>query len=276
MYTKIIVPFDGSDFSARSIPVGQEVARATNAVLRIVAFGTTASHADSLSLATRSEAERITDVDVEWFADRVGSVVEAIRNELTKEPGALICMSSVGRSHVAPALGSVADGVLEETFGPLLLVGPDVTVDQFSLSGPMLVCTDGSDAANAILPIATQWAITLPVQPWVINVVDPDALRDPGDLARVDHHVNFARRVAHMMQHDVATTVQYEVLHSNHPARTIVEYATDNTASVIAMATHGASGLRRFALGSTTMSVVHHAPCPVLVDRSPQLPTDSP
>jgi nucleotide-binding universal stress UspA family protein len=67
------------------------------------------------------------------------------------------------------------------------------------------------------------------------------------------------------MQRDVATTVQYEVLHSSHPARIITEYASDNTASVIAMATHGAGGLRRFALGSTTMSVVHHAPCPVLV-----------
>jgi nucleotide-binding universal stress UspA family protein len=275
VYTQIIVPFDGSDFSSRSIPIARQLAKATNASLRIVAFGLTASHVDDLTLAARTEAARITDVDVEWCAERVGNVVQAISDELAKQPGALICMTSVGRPHVAPVLGSVAEGVLKESFGPLLLIGPHVREDQFTLAGPLIVCTDGSDTANAILPVAIQWSIAMPVKPWIINVVEPDAVRISGELAEdIGSEVNYARHVAHLMQRDVATTVQYEVLHSNHPARAISEYASDNTASVIAMATHGAGGLRRFALGSVTMSVVHHAPCPVLVDRPPHLPAD--
>jgi len=275
VYTKVIVPFDGGDFSARSIPIGRQLAKATNAPLRIVAFGLTAAHVEDLSLAARTEAARITDVDIDWCAQRVSNVVEAISDELAKEPGALICMASVGRSHVAPMLGSVAEGVLKESFGPLLLVGPNVKEEQFTVAGPMIVCTDGSDNANAILPVATQWAIAMPVKPWIINVVEPDAVRITGALAQdIGADVNHARRVAHTMQRDVASTVQYEVLHSKHAARAIAEYASDNTASVIAMATHGDGGLRRLALGSVTMSVVHDAPCPVLVDRPPHLPAD--
>ena len=39
---------------------------------------------------------------------------------------------------------------------------------------------------------------------------------------------------------------------------------------MIAMGTHRRHGVKRMALGSVTMSVVHHAPCPVLaVPRQP-------
>jgi nucleotide-binding universal stress UspA family protein len=41
---------------------------------------------------------------------------------------------------------------------------------------------------------------------------------------------------------------------------------------MIAMATHGRSGLTRISLGSVASDVVRHAPCPVLVSR----PTDGP
>ena len=275
MYTRIIVPFDGSDFSARSIPVARQVAIATDAPLKLVAFGITASEVDDLYDAVSAEVERINDIEVDWSVQRVTNVVGAIADELVEEPGALICMASVGRSHVAPVLGSIAEGVLQETFGPLLLVGPHVQEKRFVTTGPMLVCTDGSDTANAILRVAAQWAIAMPFEPWVINVLESDGARIEGDLVGdIGPDAIYARHVAHELQRDIERTVQYEVLHSNHPARAIAEYAADNSASLIAMATHGASGVRRVVLGSVTMSVVHHAPCPVLVDRPLHLPVD--
>ena len=275
MYTRIIVPFDGSDFSARSIPVAHQMAIATDAPLKIVGFGITASHVDNLYDALSAEAELITDIQVDWSVQRVTDVVRAIADELVEEPGALICMASVGRSHVAPVLGSIAEGVLHETMGPLLLVGPQVQEGRFATSGPMLVCTDGSDTAEAILPIAAQWAIAMPFEPWIINVFESDRARIASDVAGdIGPDAVRARHVAHELQRDIERIVQYEVLHSNHPARAIAEYAADNSASLIAMATHGTSGVRRVVLGSVTMSVVHHAPCPVLVDRPPHLPVN--
>jgi nucleotide-binding universal stress UspA family protein len=273
VYTRIIVPFDGSDFSARSIPVAHQLAIATDAPLKIVGFGITASHVDDLYDALGAEAERITDIEVDWSVQRVTNVVRAIADELVEEPGSLICMSSVGRSHVAPVLGSVAEGVLHETFGPLLLVGPHVQEKRFVTAGPMLVCTDGSDTAKAIMPVAAQWAIAMPFDPWVINVFESNRAPIASDVAGdIGPDAVRARHVAHELQREIERTVQYEVLHSNNPARAIADYAADNSASLIAMATHGASGVRRVVLGSVTMSVVHQAPCPVLVDRPPHLP----
>ena len=272
MYTQIIVPFDGGDFSARSINVARNVARLMNAPIKIVAFALTASHATDLKVAVVEEVAAITDVAVTWEVRKVGNVVLAIANELAEEPGSLICMCSVGRAHSAPLLGSVAEGVLQETFGPVLLVGPHAQTDEFAPDGVMVVCTDGSSAAEEILPIAAQWAITLPLEPWVINVNDPDAQHlSPEVQIDIGTESTYSWHVGRGLQKQIGRTVQHDVLHSSSAARAISAFADEKKATMIAMSTHGATGLRRVALGSVTMAVVHRAPCPVLVHRAPHL-----
>lgn len=61
-----------------------------------------------------------------------------------------------------------------------------------------------------------------------------------------------------------------------HPAEMIVEMATTKGAGLIAMATHGWGGLRRWALGSVTDKVIHAAPAPVFVVRSTLDPAPAP
>jgi nucleotide-binding universal stress UspA family protein len=247
-----------------------------NAPMKIVSFSLTAQHAKDLETAVRAEVDAITGVSVAWQVRKVDNVVVEIAKELAENPGALICMGSVGRSHSAPVLGSVAEGVLKETFGPLLLVGPHSKIDEFSARGAMVVCTDGSATANEILPIAAQWAITLPLEPWVINVQDPGPPVISGELqSDIGTDAIGAWRVAHSLQQQIGRTVQHDVLHDSSPARAIAAFAADRKATMIAMSTHGASGLRRVALGSVAMAVVHRATCPVLVHRPPHLPPPS-
>ena len=273
VYSKIIVPFDGGDFSARSISVARNVARLMHAPLKIVSFALTASHGDDLKVAAREEAQAVTDVPVTWQVRTVDDIVDAISKELAEEPGALICMSSVGRPRSAPVLGSVAEGVLSETFGPVLLVGPHAQTHAFSSSGTMVVCTDGSSAGLGIVPIAAQWLITLPLEPWVINVRDPDGMRVSPELQNdVGTDSTYAWHVAHDLKRQIGRTVQHDVLHAASAARAIAAFAEEKKATMIAMSTHGATGLRRVALGSVTMAVVHRALCPVLVHRPPHLP----
>ena len=273
MYTKIVIPFAGGDFSARSITVGRQLARLMNAPMEIVSFALTESHANDLRAAVREEASAVTDVNLTWQVRKVSNVVLEISKVLTEEPGALICMCSVGRSHSAPVLGSVAEGVLKETFGPLLLIGPRARVDEFAPDGAMVVCTDGSATANEILPIAAQWAITLPFEPWVVNVQDPNTRNPTGELqSDLGTDAIGAWRVGHDLQRQIGRTVQHDVLHDSSVARAIAHFADEHKATMIAMSTHGATGLRRVALGSVSMAVVHRAGCPVLVHRSPHLP----
>lgn len=49
-----------------------------------------------------------------------------------------------------------------------------------------------------------------------------------------------------------------------NPAHYICAVAAEQSADLIVMATHGASGFREFFIGSNAYKVVKHAPCPVL------------
>jgi nucleotide-binding universal stress UspA family protein len=62
-------------------------------------------------------------------------------------------------------------------------------------------------------------------------------------------------------------TVTCEVLHGSPESR-IVETAEDFEADLIVVGSHGYNRWERLLLGSVSDSVVHHAPCSVLVVRS--------
>jgi universal stress protein A len=58
------------------------------------------------------------------------------------------------------------------------------------------------------------------------------------------------------------------------PAATIINYAGKTGANMIEIGSHGASGIHRLLVGSTAEAVMRHAPCPVLVLRSPETVDD--
>ena len=51
------------------------------------------------------------------------------------------------------------------------------------------------------------------------------------------------------------------------PADAICETATNTSADLVIVGSHGATGLKRYLLGSVAEKVVRHAPCSVLVVR---------
>lgn len=55
---------------------------------------------------------------------------------------------------------------------------------------------------------------------------------------------------------------------SGTPARRIVEFAEEQAADLIIVGSHGYNRWERLLLGSVSDSIVHHAPCSVLVVRS--------
>jgi nucleotide-binding universal stress UspA family protein len=66
--------------------------------------------------------------------------------------------------------------------------------------------------------------------------------------------------------YEVSTAVKFGV-----PAHAIVAYATDEAIDLIAMTTHGGSGLRRLVAGSVAVYVLRHAQVPVLLFRPAEL-----
>jgi len=57
------------------------------------------------------------------------------------------------------------------------------------------------------------------------------------------------------------------------PAEEILSVARDVSANLIAMGTHGRTGLNRLLMGSVAEQVVRRASCPVLTVKSPFVPT---
>jgi nucleotide-binding universal stress UspA family protein len=65
--------------------------------------------------------------------------------------------------------------------------------------------------------------------------------------------------------------VRYRLLTvEGKPAEEIVKLATEESAGLIVIATHGYSGFHRFVFGSVTERVVRTAKCPVLTVRPPK------
>ena len=53
------------------------------------------------------------------------------------------------------------------------------------------------------------------------------------------------------------------------PTQTILQYAEDNSVSLIALATHGFSGITKWAFGSVACKIVEGSSKPVLLVRPP-------
>ena len=147
----------------------------------------------------------------------------------------------------------------------------------------ILVCLDGSTPAERILPYITKDALALNGKMILLCVVDlPETVLPfsiPGSPAiPVSTHGAVKRTFMEEKEADdylsgqvkslaaQGLDVDYVVL-SGTSGETIVSYAQENDCTLIAIATHGHGGFRRFALGSTADYVVHHSSTPVLTVR---------
>jgi nucleotide-binding universal stress UspA family protein len=147
----------------------------------------------------------------------------------------------------------------------------------------ILVCLDGSAPAERILPFITPEAVAQHSKLILLSVIDlPETVIPfsiPGSPAvpittqgaikrtfteekSADDYLNGQAQSLQAKGLDVDYVIQ-----SGVAGETIVNYARDNDCTLIAIATHGHGGFRRFALGSTADYVVHHSAVPVLTVR---------
>ena len=95
---------------------------------------------------------------------------------------------------------------------------------------------------------------------WLVTVVDPSGASTELDAARL-------HRAARELE-DRGVRVNGNMLHGYDATDAIIDFVATRSSPLLAMTTHGRTGLERMLAGSVTVSVVHRAPCPVLVTRS--------
>lgn len=266
MVQHMIVPVDGSDESWRAVDAALALGRRCDAsvdILEVVFTEHDRAQAEA-RVADRIGNHDTSGVTVSTTTKLGGSAALAIGSEVDQHPEVLVVMASHGRGRSAALLGSVTEDLLQQTYGPILVVGPHSKTNDFT--GPILVTVDGSEASEGILPLAAAYGIELRVDPWVVEVAEPHVAA-PADISESAYIARLARKLSEESGH----AVNFEMLHGKHVADEVSAFASSMNASLIVASTHGRTGMARLVIGSTAAAFVHKAPCPILLVRPPHL-----
>ncbi len=260
----IVVPLDGSTFAERALGTAAEVARRAGAHVVVI----TARYGGVIVepkryLEEAAHAAGIEDPEPVVVEGRLAA--SAIASVAGENPDAAIVMTTHARQRLGQAVfGSVAEEVLRAVPAAALLIGPSVP-DAPAHLAEIIVCLDGSALASAILPFAAVWARDLHLDLVLIRVSEPDesGLHEPEPVER---DLSDLERIASELE-PTCGPVRCEVLHHQRVAEAIVEFARNHPRALLALTTHGRTGLARLAAGSVAIAVVRDARCPVLVTR---------
>jgi nucleotide-binding universal stress UspA family protein len=275
MFENLVVPVDLSTASLEAIPIAARMAAAVDGRVTVVHV---VDHLDRELLARDildRAVERLgpqpTDVEVLVCTDR--SVSDRLARHVEDHPGSMLLLRSHGHGRSAAILGTTVDELLRAMFGPLIVIGPNATASSGALDGTYVVPLDGSTRAEGVIPIAAAWAVEFNGSPCLVEVLDRGVASGSDPMES-----SYVCAQASTLDERIDRPVEFEVLHDKDAAGAIVEFATEQHASLIFIATHGRTGLERLRTGSVAADIVRHSPAPVVMFRPPELrrPVHSP
>ncbi len=270
MYDKLVVPLDGSDAAARALKPAAVLAARYDATVKITAVVSPAFVPSMTKNAQIQAAEAgIDEPNINLVVSTRPPAVQLL-NALDAEPTTLLCMATTGRSHLGQVIGSVAEAIIRARTGPFVLVGPKAATPDYNLDGPLLVATDGSAAATEIIPLAAAWSTAYDMAPHVVTVSTPDFAYESARAANAEAAGSLRDLLADGPHPHTPTS---SVIEATSPAEAIAGEASRIGASLVAITTHGRTGLARVLLGSVAMDIVHRSPCPILIHRPLRLRT---
>lgn len=135
----------------------------------------------------------------------------------------------------------------------------------------ILVPLDGSDRAELALPFAEELAAKLGSEIILLCVSDS---AEAEDYAKHEIYLEQITEVVKRAAKKLLTNPEQKVSIQSAvtiglPAQEIVDYAEQVAVSLIIMATHGRTGVSRWALGSVAEKVMRASTRPVLLVRVP-------
>ncbi len=292
----ILVPLDGSPFAEAALPVALEAARRRgDGIELMVVFEDEPSVAGwplspervaaSFHEYLESVTRRVGPVEGVPITASVegGNVMEHLVKHAGRWNSELVVMSTHGRGAVSRAwLGSVADHMVRHATVPVLLVRPvegeDTDLGATPSLDRVLVALDGShraergleDAVRVSGPHASYTLLRVvpgPIHHWSTYI--PAAIQETADglekgRAEAD---TYLAGVATQLR-ETGLTVATRVVEGVPPAAGILSHAEEQPTDLIAITTHGRTGLSRLLLGSVADKVVRGSSVPVLVTRA--------
>jgi nucleotide-binding universal stress UspA family protein len=210
----------------------------------------------------------------------LGTPAEQIARFAEDEGCDLIAMSTHGRNLITRGvLGSVTDKVIHSVSVPVLAITPERArkyhQDPSGAMTTLLAPLDGSELAESVLPYAESLALSMSLRVTLVKALRLDnsssaylegmayATDAKIQLEVEQESAEYLGEVAAALR-DKGVQVDTKVILGT-PASAIADMAHEHDYDIIAMATHGRSGISRWVLGSVTETLVRTSGNPVLV-----------
>ncbi|HXV83789.1 MAG TPA: universal stress protein [Candidatus Binatia bacterium] len=296
MYTRMLIPLDGSKVAEQVLPYARFLAKALGIPAELlgvvdpetlVAFSNPAQGRplDTLVAETTSRTATYLDTTARSFQGaqikcsvEKGKPEDVVIEKAAVDKNTLIVMGTHGRSGIQRwLLGSVTDKVLHGTTQHLLLVRAS---DQGKTDGEAALKTvilplDGSALAEQALPHVVDLAQKMKLEVVLVRAYAlPPAIsaEDYGyysadllDQLESEARDYLQEKVNEVKQRGIERVAS--VVNTGYGAEEIITLARNTPDNLIAMCTHGRSGIKRWVWGSVTDRVVRHSGDPVLIIR---------
>ena len=300
MYRRILIPLDGSRVAEQVLPYARFLAGSLGLpieLLRVVDLTFLTAPPDA---ALVRSFDNIIDEDSRGskeYLDRVarsftgttvacsvekGNPPDVIIQKAASDVGTLIAMATHGRSGIDRwVMGSVAEKVLRATSNPLLLVRgkEEGKSDSDATFKSIIVPLDGSNLAETVLPAAIELTRRLNIEILLVRAYAlPTAVYAGADDTFIPNYDELKAEIREEasgylqgklkeLKNTGVEKVSSVVL-EGPAAEQIIGFARTIPDALVAMCSHGRSGLKRWILGSVTERVVRHTEGPVLVIRA--------
>ncbi len=285
MWEKILVPLDGSDLAELALPYAEELAIAFNSEIVLVYVSEPAEsqyrhmhqlYIEEMAGQMRKPIKKVSPLVLPGRA--AGGIIDyAEKNDVS-----LIIMTSHGRSGITPwVVGGVASKVLHAIRVPLLLIRatkPQPRVVGKHLLNRILLPLDGSEAGEAAVPYIGELMGRLKSEVILLGVVPAGQhMRTVGGLDYIlypEQHLESVKAEARKYLNKVYQRLKSSKgkvrveLRVGDIAREIIKFAEEEGASLIAISSHGHSGIAKWVFGSIANKVVQASKAPVLVVRA--------
>jgi nucleotide-binding universal stress UspA family protein len=297
MYTRMLIPLDGSKVAEQVLPYARFLAKALAIPVELLEV----VDPEALALLSNPRQGRYVDtvlaegiensknyleaIGRSFQGAKVKSLVEkgkaedVVIEKAAADKNTLIVMATHGRSGIQRwLLGSVADKVLHGATNHVLLVRANDggKTDGEAALKTVIVPLDGSTLAEQVLPFVVELAKKINLSLALMRayaLLPAISAEDYGFYSAdlLDHLEAEARdylagKVNEVKQKGVENVTS--VVNTGYGAEEIITLGRHTPDNFIAMSTHGRSGIQRWVLGSVTDRVVRHSGDPVLIIRA--------